>query len=164
MASVEISFLTGFKSLIMSYIFHHFYTVSFPPLCNCRDIVMVLIRGIIQSTVESSPELLHAVAASASVWGAGSLQVLELTPASPVSTCTRWPPSLRSAVLLNPRFYFTGPPSVPPSQNWPESCSFWFEWAHPHSAWGAQSTSLRVNYKRLKPNYCLCVWLLPWPP
>ena len=89
MASVEISFLTGFKSLIMSYIFHHFYTVSFPPLCNCRDIVMVLIRGIIQSTVESSPELLHAVTASASVWGAGSLQVLELTPASPVSTCTR---------------------------------------------------------------------------
>ncbi|XP_060996616.1 zinc finger protein 253-like [Dama dama] len=50
---------------------------------TCRDIVTVLIRRIIQSTVESSPELLHAVAASASVWGAGSLQVLELTPASP---------------------------------------------------------------------------------
>lgn len=29
MASVEISFLTGFKSLITSYIFHHFYTISF---------------------------------------------------------------------------------------------------------------------------------------
>ena len=77
---------------------------------------MVLIRRIIQSTVESLPELLHAVAASASIWGAGSLQVLELTPASPVSTCTRWPPSLRSAVLLNPRVYCTDPPSVTPSE------------------------------------------------
>ena len=81
---------------------------TFPPLCSCRDIVTVLIRRIIQSTVESSPELLHAVAASASVWGA-SLQVLELKPASPVSACTRWPPSLRSAVLLNPRVYSQAP-------------------------------------------------------
>ena len=69
---------------------------------------MVLKRNSIQSTVESSPELLHAVAASASVWGA-SLQVLELKPASPVSACTRWPPSLRSAVLLNPRVYSQAP-------------------------------------------------------
>ena len=49
---------------------------------------MVLGR-IIESTVESLPELLHAVDASASVWGGGSLQVLELTPASPVNTYTR---------------------------------------------------------------------------
>ena len=49
----------------------------------------MVLRRIVQSIVESLPELLHAVAASASVWGAGSLQVLELTPASPVSTCTR---------------------------------------------------------------------------
>ena len=51
----------------------------------------VLIRRIIQSTVESSPELLDAVAASASVWGAGSLQVLELTPASRVSNALEDP-------------------------------------------------------------------------
>ena len=63
----------------------------YPPLRphNCWGMVTVLIRRIIQSPVESSPELLHAVAASASVWGAGSLQVPELTPASPVSTCSR---------------------------------------------------------------------------
>ena len=113
MASVEISFLTGFKSLIVIY-FPPFLHCIFSPLCNCRDIVVVLIRRII--IVESLPELLHAVAASASVWGAGSLQVLELTPASPVSTCTRWPPSLRSAVLRNPRVYCTGPPSMTPSE------------------------------------------------
>ena len=109
MAYVEISLLTGFKFLITSDIFHHFYVVSPLPFCNYLDPVMVLIRNIVQSTVESFPELLHAVATSASVWGAGSVQVLELTPGSPVSTCTRWPPSLRSAVLLNPRAYFQAP-------------------------------------------------------
>ena len=88
MTYVEISLLTGFQFLITSDIFHHFYVVSPLPFCNYLDPVMVLIRNIVQSTVESFPELLHAVAASASVWGAGSLQVFELTPASPVSTCT----------------------------------------------------------------------------
>ena len=68
-----------------------FLHCTFPPLCSYRDIVTVLIRRIIQSTVESSPELLHAVAASASVWGAGSLQVLELTPASRVSNALEDP-------------------------------------------------------------------------
>ena len=82
--------------------------ISFP-FCNYLDTVMVLIRNSIQSTVESSPELLHAVAASASIWGASSLQVLELKPASRVSACTTWPPSLRSAVLLNPRVYSQAP-------------------------------------------------------
>ena len=91
MASVEISLLTGLKPQIISYICHHFSIVPFPPLCNYRDMVTILIRRTIQRTVESFPELLPAVAASASVWGSGSLQVLELTPASPVSTCTRWP-------------------------------------------------------------------------
>ena len=119
MAYVEISLLAGFIPLITSYIFHHFCVASPLPFCSYSDIVTVLITRIIQSTVESSPELLHAVAASASVWGAGSLQVLELTPASPVSTCTKWPASLRSAVLLNPRAYFTGLPSM----SSPESCS-----------------------------------------
>ena len=83
--------------------FPSFLHCTFPSLCSCRDIVTVLIKRIIHSTVQSSPELLYAVAASASVWGAGSLQVLELTPASRVSTCTRKPPSLRPAGLLNPR-------------------------------------------------------------
>ena len=109
MTYVEISLLTGFQFLITSDIFHHFYVVSPLPFCNYLDPVMVLIRNIVQSTVESFPELLHAVAASASVWGAGSVQVLELTPASPVSACTSWPPSLRSAVLLNPRVYSQAP-------------------------------------------------------
>ena len=89
--------------------FPSFLHCTFPPLCSSRDIVMVLIKRIIQSTVESSPELRHAVAASASVSGAGSLQVLELTPASRVSTCTRKPPSLRPASLPNPRAYSQAP-------------------------------------------------------
>ena len=67
MTYVEISLLTGFQFLITSDIFHHFYVVSPLPFCNYLDPVMVLIRNIVQSTVESFPELLHAVAASASV-------------------------------------------------------------------------------------------------
>ena len=91
MISVTISFHTAFKPQLIGYFpsFLHCTPPPSPPLlCNCWDIVMVL-RRIIESTVESLPELLHAVAASASVWGAGSLQVLELTPASPVNTCAR---------------------------------------------------------------------------
>ena len=91
---------------------HHLTRLA-PPLTAAQ---LVLIRRIIQSTVESLSELLHDVAASASVWGAGSLQVLELTSASPMSTCTRWPPSLRPAGMLNPRVYFIGPPSMTPSE------------------------------------------------
>ena len=109
MAYVEISLLAGFKPFIPSYSFHHFYVVSPLPFCNYLDTGMVLIRKMIESIVDSFRELLRAVAASASDWGAGSMQVLELTPASPVSTCTRRPPSSRSAVFLNLRFYFTGP-------------------------------------------------------
>ena len=115
MAYVEISLLAGFKPFIPSYSFHHFYVVSPLPFCSYSDTVMIL-KGLyrvllytIQSFVDSFPELLLDFAASASDWGAGSLQVLELTPASPVSTCTRRPPSSRSAVFLNLRFYFTGP-------------------------------------------------------
>ena len=59
------------------------------PVFIYLDTVVFLLRRIIQSSAESSLELLHAVAASASVWGAGSLQVLEVTAASPVSTGTR---------------------------------------------------------------------------
>ena len=92
MAYVEVSLLTSFKFLITLYIFPHFYVVSPLPFSNYLDTGMILIRNIIQSIVDSI-ELLHAVAASVSVWGAGSLQVLELTPASPVSISTRWPPS-----------------------------------------------------------------------
>ena len=91
MISGAISFHTAFKLQIIGYFpsFLHCTPPTPPPLlCNCWDIVMVLGR-IIESTVESLPELLHAVDASASVWGAGSLQVLELTPASPVNTYTR---------------------------------------------------------------------------
>ena len=42
--------------IIWSCISHHFSIVLFPPLCNCRDIVMVRIRRIIQSIVESFPD------------------------------------------------------------------------------------------------------------
>ena len=109
MAYGEISLLTGFKFLITSCTFHHFCVVSPLPFCNYLDTGMVLIRKIIQSIVDSFPKLLHDVASSASVWGSGSLQVLEFTPASLVSTCTIWPPSLRPAVLLDLRVYSQTP-------------------------------------------------------
>ena len=89
MAYVEITLLTGFKLLITSYIFPHFYVVSLLPFFNYLDTVIVLIRRIIQSIVDSFPKLLHSVAASASVSGAGNLQFPELTQASAVSTCAR---------------------------------------------------------------------------
>ena len=41
------------------------------------------------SIVDNFPKLVHAVAASAYVWAAGSMWFLELTKASPVSTCFR---------------------------------------------------------------------------
>ena len=91
MISGTISFHTAFKLQIIGYFPSFLHCTPPPPhqlLCNCWDIVMVLGR-IIESTVDCLPELLHAVDASASVWGAGSLQVLELTPASPVNTYTR---------------------------------------------------------------------------
>ena len=42
--------------IFWSCISHHLSIVLFPPLCNCRDIVMVLIRRIRQSIVESFPD------------------------------------------------------------------------------------------------------------
>ena len=42
--------------IFWSCISHHLSIVLFPPLCNGRDIVMVLIRRIIQSIVESFPD------------------------------------------------------------------------------------------------------------
>ena len=49
--------VTAFKPHIFwSCISHHLSIVLFPPLCNCRDIVMVLIRRIRQSIVESFPD------------------------------------------------------------------------------------------------------------
>ena len=114
MSYVEITWLTGFKLLTTSYIFPHFYVVPPLPFCNYLDTVKILIRRMIQSIVDSFPKLLHDVAASASVWGSGSLQVLELTPASLVSTCTRWTPSLRPAVLLDLRVY----PQTPVQSHW----------------------------------------------
>ena len=152
MASVEISPLLAWNS-------HKF--IYFPPfLCCISSPILKLLRHCDGSNKKDHTEycweppwLLRAVAASASVWGPGSLQVLELTPASPVSTFTRWPPSLRPAVLLKPRVYFTGPLSMTFSQRSPESCSSWFEWTHPRSAWGAHSTSPRVLYKGLNPKY-----------
>ena len=88
MAYVEISLLTSFKFLITSDIVHHFYVVSSLPFCNYLDTGMVLIRKMIQSIVDSFPELPCCCCLSVCL-GAGSLQVLELTPASPVSTSTR---------------------------------------------------------------------------
>ena len=108
------------------------------------DIVVVLIRRIIQSSVESSPELLHAVAASVSVWGGGSLQFLELTAASPVSTCIRWPLPWHQQFCWTPGSTAQGPLQWYP-QSSPKSCSSLFEWTHPHSAYGAHRTSPRVT-------------------
>ena len=144
MASVEISPLLAWNS-------HKF--IYFPPFLCCISSPILKLLGHCDGSNKKDhteycwepPWLVRAVAASASVWGAGSLQVLELTQASPVSTSTRWPPSLRSAVSLNPRVYFTGPPSITPSQRSLESWSFWFEWTHPCLAWGGHSTSLRVT-------------------
>ena len=42
--------------IFWSCISHHLSIVLFPLLCNCRDIVMVLIRRIRQSIVESFPD------------------------------------------------------------------------------------------------------------
>ena len=56
MASVTVSFLTTLKpQIIWSCISHHFSIVLFAH-SNYRDIVTVLIRRIIQSTVESFPD------------------------------------------------------------------------------------------------------------
>ena len=115
MASVEISPLLAWNS-------HKF--IYFPPFLCCISSPILKLLGHCDGSNKKDhteycwepPWLVRAVAASASVWGAGSLQVLELTPASPVSTSTRWPPSLRSAVLPNPRVYCTGPPSMTPSE------------------------------------------------
>ena len=46
----------GFKPLIISDIFHYFYVVSTLSFCNYSDTVTVLIRRIIQRTVESLPD------------------------------------------------------------------------------------------------------------
>ena len=143
MASVEISSLLALNS-------HKF--IYFPPFLCCISSPILKLLGHCDGSNKKDhtedcwepPWLLRAGAASASVWGAGSLLVLELTPASPVSTCTTWPPSLRPAVLLNPRVYCTGPRLQWHPQSSPESCSSWFEWTHPRSAWGAHSTSPRV--------------------
>ena len=115
MAYVEVSLRTSFKFLITSDTFHHFYVVSPLPFCSYSDTVMIL-KGLyrvllytIQSFVDSFPELLLDFAASASDWGAGSLQVLELTPASPVSTSTKWPPSLIGS-LAEPQGLLHRPP------------------------------------------------------
>ena len=115
MASVEISSLLALNS-------HKF--IYFPPFLCCISSPILKLLGHCDGSNKKDhtedcwepPWLLRAGAASASVWGAGSLQVLKLTPASPVSTCTTWPPSLRPAVLLNPRVYCTGPPSMTPSE------------------------------------------------
>ena len=116
MASVEISLLTGLKPQIISYICHHFSIVPFPPLCNYRDIVTVLIRRIIQSTVESFSELLHAVAATASVWEQAASR--SLSSHQPVL----WAPALDDPLPWDQQSFWTpgstaqAPPSMTPSE------------------------------------------------
>ena len=163
--SVEISFLTGFKSLIMSYIFHHFYTVSFPPLCNCRDIVMVLIRRIIQSSVESSPELLHAVAASASVWGEAACRSLNSQP--PVL----WAPALDDPLRWDQQSCWTpGSTSQVPLQCHPHRthqnpAHFGLNGpihTQPGEPRALHSGSIIKVWSPITASFC--VWLLPWPP
>ena len=118
MAYGEISLLTGFKFLITSCTFHHFCVVSPLPFCNYLDTGMVLIRKIIQSIVDSFPKLLHAVAASASVWGSGSLQVLELTPAS------LWAPALGDPLPWDQQSYWISGSIHRPPFNHTERVSF----------------------------------------
>ena len=151
MASVEISPLLAWNS-------HKF--IYFPPfLCCISSPILKLLRHCDGSNKKDHTEYcweppwqLRAVAASASVWGQGRLQVLELTQASPVSTFTRWPPSLRSAVLRNPRVYCTGPSSMTPSQL--TRILLLLVWMDPSTlSWGAHSTSPRVLYKGLNPKY-----------
>ena len=121
MASVEISSLLALNS-------HKF--IYFPPFLCCISSPILKLLGHCDGSNKKDhtedcwepPWLLRAGAASASVWGAGSLQVLKLTPASPVSTCTTWPPSLRPAVLLNPGSTAQAPLQWHP-QSSPESCS-----------------------------------------
>ena len=111
MAYVEISLLTSFKFLITSDISHHFYVVSPLPFCNYLDTGMVLIRKMIQSIVDSFPELLHAVAASAPVWEQAACG--SLSSHQPVL----WAPALgdhlpETSSLAEPQSLFTGPPSI----------------------------------------------------
>ena len=165
MAYVEISLLTGLKPQIISYICHHFSIVPFPPLCNYRDIVTVLIRRIIQSTVESFSELLHAVAATASVWEQAASR--SLSSHQPVL----WAPALDDPFLeisgfVEPQVLLHRPTSsMTTSESSPESCSSWSEVTNPTSAWGVQSTSPRITYKDLNPEYwrflCLVLALIP---
>ena len=82
MASVEISSLLVLNS-------HEF--IYFPRFLCCISSPSLKLLGHCDGSNKKDhteycwelPWLLRAVAASASVWGAGSLQVLELTPANP---------------------------------------------------------------------------------
>ena len=120
---------------------------------------MVLTRRIIQRTVESFPDcslLLLPQRLSGEQAACRSLNSHQpVLWAPPLSDPLPW-----SAVLLNPRVYCTGPPSMTPSEL-TRILLLWFEWTHPRSAWGAHSTSPRVFYKGLNPKYWSFLCLVP---
>ena len=107
MASVEISPLLAWNS-------HKF--IYFPPFLCCISSPILKLLGHCDGSNKKDhteycwepPWLVRAVAASASVWGAGSLQVLELTQASPVSTSTS--PFLETSSLAKPQGLLHRPP------------------------------------------------------
>ena len=123
-----------------------------PPLCNCRDAVMVLIRRTIQSTVESLPDC--SVLLLRQRLSGDQAACRSLNSHQPVL----WAPSLDDPLPWDQQSCQTPGSTAQAPLQWhpqssPESCSSWFEWTHPRSAWGAHSTSPRVLYKGLNPKY-----------
>ena len=82
-----------------------------------------------------------------------------------------WAPALDDPFLeisgfVEPQVLLHRPTSsMTTSESSPESCSSWSELTNRPSAWGAQSTSPRITYKDLNPEYwrflCLVLALIP---
>ena len=163
MASVEISFLTGFKSLIVIY-FPPFLHCIFFPLCNCRDTVTVLIRRIIKRTVESLPDfsvlllLQHLSGEQAACRSLNSHQ--------PVL----WAPALRDPLPWDQQSCWTQgllhrPPfndTLRAHQN-PAPLGL----NGPIHAWPGEPTALHSGSLRkawIPITASFCAWFSPWPP
>ena len=61
--------------------------------------------------------------------------------------CNEWSFKTVISSLAQPRLYFTGSPSVTPSQSSPESCSSWSEGTDSPSVCGGQSISPNFTYE-----------------
>ena len=169
MASVEISSLLVLNSH-NSYVSHNFYVVSPLPFWKYSDIVMVRIRRIIQSTVESFPE--------------GSVLLLPQRLSRQQAACRSlnshqpvlWAPPLDDPLpgdqqsCQTPRSTSQAPPSVTPSEL-TRFLLLWFEWADPFSPWAcpmqtgfSQECCLFSLKSSLWSSDLLCLLALSLPP